>query len=170
MPSSPYVFMLGLLMGQYTLGGECNESWLCVRFFLHVYVNTHTNTHTCALLLLLPPPLPGYDASAKMAEESHNAARVAPLSIILAIAASGALTGGAGCCLLLPVHALLLAHGWLLCMTTAGVVGWLYLLAITFSIQDPATLLDPSNATKGNFVVGQIVLDACVARGLSRPR
>jgi amino acid transporter len=47
----------------------------------------------------------------------------------------------------------------------AGVVGFIYLLAITFSIQDPSTLLDPSNATGGTFVVGQVVLDAFMARG-----
>lgn len=46
----------------------------------------------------------------------------------------------------------------------SGVVGLVYLLAITFSIQDPSTLLDSSNATGGAFVVGQVVLDAFMAR------
>jgi amino acid transporter len=46
----------------------------------------------------------------------------------------------------------------------AGVVGFVYLLAITFSIQDPSTLLDPANVTGGTFVVGQVVLDAFVGR------
>jgi amino acid transporter len=48
------------------------------------------------------------------------------------------------------------------------VVGFLYLLAVTFSIQDPSTLLDPSNETGGTFVLGQVVVDAFSARGASR--
>lgn len=53
-------------------------------------------------------------------------------------------------------------------MVAAGVLGFIFLLALTFSIQDPGTLLDPANATGGTFVVGQIVLDAFAARGLSQ--
>ncbi|WIA33412.1 hypothetical protein OEZ86_006546 [Tetradesmus obliquus] len=84
-------------------------------------------------LLMSMFTLTGYDASGKMAEESRNAAKVAPFGIFMTVVIS-------------------------------GVVGFIYLLAITFSIQDPSTLLDPANATGGTFVVGQVVLDAFMAR------
>jgi amino acid transporter len=67
----------------------------------------------------------GYEASAKVAEESKNASRTAPLAIILTVASS-------------------------------GVVGWVYLLATTFSIQNPETLLSPDNATGGTNVFAQV--------------
>ena len=66
-----------------------------------------------------------YDASAKLAEESHNAARTAPLAIIF-------------------------------CVSGGGVVGFVYLLSITFSIQDPASLLDPNATFGGTAAVAQV--------------
>ncbi|KAH7423877.1 hypothetical protein KP509_12G078700 [Ceratopteris richardii] len=41
-----------------------------------------------------------------------------------------------------------------------SVFGWAYILALTFSIQDPSYLFDPSNETAGSFVVAQILYDA----------
>jgi hypothetical protein len=70
-----------------------------------------------------------------------------------------------------PVHSMSMAalyasHGarplckcndtWCMPAPCAGVVGLLYLLAITFSIQDPTTLLDSSNATGGTAIVVQV--------------
>ncbi|XP_059455711.1 amino-acid permease BAT1 homolog [Corylus avellana] len=42
--------------------------------------------------------------------------------------------------------------------------GWAYLLALTFSIQDPAYLYDPNNETAGAFVPAQIIYDAFYRR------
>ncbi|KAI8468100.1 MAG: amino acid permease-domain-containing protein [Monoraphidium minutum] len=77
--------------------------------------------------------LTGYEASAKVAEESKDASRTAPLAIVLTV-------------------------------VTSGVVGWAYLLATTFSIQDPGSLLDPGNATRGANVFAQVLFDASMAR------
>ncbi|KAH9293087.1 hypothetical protein KI387_041705, partial [Taxus chinensis] len=41
-----------------------------------------------------------------------------------------------------------------------SVFGWAYILALTFSIQDPAYLYDPNNETAGVFVPAQILYDA----------
>ncbi|KAK6125561.1 hypothetical protein DH2020_040695 [Rehmannia glutinosa] len=41
-----------------------------------------------------------------------------------------------------------------------SVFGWAYILALTFSIQDPAYLYDTSNETAGAFVPAQILYDA----------
>ncbi|KAL3695803.1 hypothetical protein R1sor_009879 [Riccia sorocarpa] len=49
----------------------------------------------------------------------------------------------------------ILASIGLICFVGSGVV-----LSLTFSIQDPAYLFDPSNETGGGFVAGQILYDA----------
>ncbi|GBF90646.1 amino-acid permease BAT1-like protein [Raphidocelis subcapitata] len=77
--------------------------------------------------------LTGYEASAKMAEESRKASTTSPWAIILTV-------------------------------LTSGVVGWVYLLATTFSIVSPDTLLSPDNATGGKNVFAQVLYDASVAR------
>lgn len=41
-----------------------------------------------------------------------------------------------------------------------SVFGWVYILALTFSIQDFAYLYDPTNETAGTFVPAQILYDA----------
>ncbi|XP_077231791.1 amino-acid permease BAT1 homolog [Tasmannia lanceolata] len=41
-----------------------------------------------------------------------------------------------------------------------SVFGWAYILALTFSIQDPSYLFDVNNETAGAFVPGQILYDA----------
>ena len=69
-----------------------------------------------------------YDASAKLAEESHNAARTAPLAIIF-------------------------------CVSGGGVVGFIYLLSITFSIQDSMSLLDPNATFGGTAAVAQVLIN-----------
>ena len=40
------------------------------------------------------------------------------------------------------------------------VFGWVYILALTFSIQDFSYLYDPANETAGTFVPAQILYDA----------
>ncbi|XP_026413452.1 amino-acid permease BAT1 homolog [Papaver somniferum] len=45
-----------------------------------------------------------------------------------------------------------------------SVFGWAYILALTFSIQDPKYLYDPSNETAGTFVPAQILYDAFYGR------
>jgi len=45
----------------------------------------------------------------------------------------------------------------MLTVITSGVVGWVYLLATTFSIQNPDTLLSPDNATGGANVFAQVL-------------
>ncbi|XP_040997070.1 amino-acid permease BAT1 homolog [Juglans microcarpa x Juglans regia] len=42
--------------------------------------------------------------------------------------------------------------------------GWAYILALTFSIQDPAYLYDPKNETAGALVPAQIIYDAFYGR------
>ncbi|CAM6094876.1 unnamed protein product [Calypogeia fissa] len=41
-----------------------------------------------------------------------------------------------------------------------SVFGWAFILVLTFSIQDPAYLFDPTNETGGQFVPAQILYDA----------
>jgi amino acid transporter len=45
-----------------------------------------------------------------------------------------------------------------------SVFGWGYILALTFSIQDPKYLYDPMNETAGRFVPAQILFDAFQGR------
>ncbi|GAQ81099.1 amino acid transporter protein [Klebsormidium nitens] len=49
----------------------------------------------------------------------------------------------------------------------AGFFGWIFIIVLTFCIQDPATILDPQNATAGRSVVGQIFYDAFLSKGRS---
>lgn len=51
-----------------------------------------------------------------------------------------------------------------LTVLSSGVVGWAYLLATTFSITSPDTLLSPDNATGGTNVFAQVLYDASMAR------
>jgi hypothetical protein len=48
----------------------------------------------------------------------------------------------------------------LITVVSSGVVGWVYLLATTWSIQDPANLLRPGNETGGANVFAQVRLGA----------
>lgn len=41
-----------------------------------------------------------------------------------------------------------------------SVFGWAYILALTFSIQNPVYLFDPTNETAGSFAIAQILYDA----------
>lgn len=50
----------------------------------------------------------------------------------------------------------------MLTVLTSGIVGWAYLLAATWSIVSPATLLDPANATSGENVVRIVVVLTCL--------
>jgi amino acid transporter len=93
--SSGLIFLLGLLMSQFTLTG--------------------------------------YDASAHMSEETVSAARSGPRGIV----------------------------GTVLC---SFAVGWLYLLSLTFSIQDPANLFSPDSVTGGAYASAQVIWDAFAAR------
>nr|XP_024395545.1 amino-acid permease BAT1 homolog isoform X5 [Physcomitrium patens] len=45
-----------------------------------------------------------------------------------------------------------------------SVFGWAFILALIFSIQDPAYLYDPTNETAGRFVPAQILYDAFYGR------
>eukprot|EP01018_Ginkgo_biloba_P019300 Gb_38309 [translate_table: standard] len=45
-----------------------------------------------------------------------------------------------------------------------SVFGWAYILALTFSIQEPRNLFDPNNETAGTFVPAQILYDAFYGR------
>jgi hypothetical protein len=46
----------------------------------------------------------------------------------------------------------------LITVVSSGVVGWVYLLATTWSIQDPSNLLNPENVTGGANVFAQVRL------------
>ncbi|GAQ79261.1 amino acid transporter protein [Klebsormidium nitens] len=91
-----YVFLIGLLMSQFTLLA--------------------------------------YDAATHLTEETVGADWTAPIMIVSAV-------------------------------VSAAVAGFLYLLVLTFCIQDPLTILDPGNATAGLNAVGQIFYDAFVSKG-----
>ncbi|EFN58316.1 hypothetical protein CHLNCDRAFT_142334, partial [Chlorella variabilis] len=93
--SSGLIFLLGLLMSQFTLTG--------------------------------------YDASAHMTEETKDAAKSGPRGIVMTVVVS-------------------------------FFVGWLYLLALTFSIQNPDNLFDPASATGGTYASAQVIWDASAAR------
>jgi len=57
--------------------------------------------------------------------------------------------------------------GPLAILSSIGIIsafGWAYLLALTFSIQDPAYLYDPNNETAGALVPAQIIYDAFYRR------
>ncbi|XP_047054418.1 amino-acid permease BAT1 homolog [Lolium rigidum] len=92
--SSLYIFVLGLLMSQYTLTG--------------------------------------YDASAHMTEETKNADRNGPIGIISAIGIS-------------------------------IVVGWGYILGITFAVNDIPSLLSPDNDA-GGYAIAQVFYQAFKSR------
>lgn len=58
-------------------------------------------------------------------------------------------------------------NGPIAILTSIGIIsvfGWAYILALTFSIQDPSYLYDPANETAGNFVPAQILYDAFYGR------
>ncbi|GAQ79259.1 amino acid transporter protein [Klebsormidium nitens] len=52
-------------------------------------------------------------------------------------------------------------------VATAAVAGFIYILTLTFCIQDPATLLDPGNATAGLSAAAQIFYDVFDSAGKS---
>ncbi|CAM6112112.1 unnamed protein product [Calypogeia fissa] len=92
--SQPYIFLLGLLMGQYTMTG--------------------------------------YDASASLSEETVSSDK------------NG-------------------AYGILSSISIAIVVGWAYILGITFAVVDPQHLLDPNNDT-GGYAIAQVFHDVFYSR------
>ncbi|MCO5605323.1 hypothetical protein L7F22_059505 [Adiantum nelumboides] len=54
-------------------------------------------------------------------------------------------------------------NGPIAILTSIGIIsvfGWAYILALTFSIQDPSYLFDQNNETAGSFAVAQILYDA----------
>eukprot|EP00249_Psilotum_nudum_P017808 c26499_g1_i2 orf=146-1093(-) len=92
--SKPYIFIIGLLMAQYTLSG--------------------------------------YDASAHMTEETKSSDKNGPYGIISAVAIS-------------------------------VVVGWAYLLGVTFAVTDISHVLDSNNDAHG-YAIAQIFYDAFKTR------
>lgn len=58
-------------------------------------------------------------------------------------------------------------NGPLAILSSIGMIsifGWAFILALTFSIQDPSYLYDPTNETAGSFVPAQILYDAFYGR------
>ncbi|KAI7839985.1 hypothetical protein COHA_006306 [Chlorella ohadii] len=55
-------------------------------------------------------------------------------------------------------------RGIIMTVVVSFIVGWMYLLSLTFSIQDPANLFSSDSVTGGTYATAQVIWDAFAAR------
>ncbi|GAQ84714.1 amino acid transporter protein [Klebsormidium nitens] len=137
--SALYIEMIGLVVVCVTLLWVSEEKQSAKFVFTHYEPATGTGVHNKFYVFILGMlmsqfTLCAYDAATHLTEETERSDWTAPVSIVTAV-------------------------------FTASIAGFIYILVLTFCIQDPASVLDLGNATGGFSAGAQIYYDAFVSGG-----